>query len=384
MTTQITPLAIITYFILYSVLGWMVEVVYQALTKGVVVNRGFLNGPVCPIYGFGVVGIFLTVTFIFGRNISSVSFGAIFLCGIIIATSIELFGGWVLDRCFHARWWDYREKPFNFHGYICLEFSIIWGLGIVLVVREVQPLVRSILAPFLAWRLAPWLVAAACLLYFADFVVSVFIMIGLNKRFAELDELRQRMRVVSDELSSRIGTEALETAQKMDDLKVQTSLVKAELRDALEDNRLELEEARAEMLRAREQRIQSLAQEVEDTVSEMRRIREEKQEALAQDVEAAIEERTRAREQRLEALAQEVENAKAEMRRIREEKREALAQEMDERKRLLEEKKEEFYLAYLQRKHFGFGRVMRAFPQMEHRDYEDVLDELREQFNLRG
>ncbi len=303
MIAQMTYLQIITYFILYSALGWMVEVIYQALAKGIVVNRGFLNGPVCPIYGFGVVGIFITTTFIFGDNISSVNFFAVFLCGMVIATVIEFLGGWVLDRCFHARWWDYREKPFNLHGYICLEFSVIWGLGIVLVVREIQPLVRHLLMPFLKWEMSSWIVAAICLLYLADFVVSVSIMIGLNQRFAELNELQQRMRVVSNELSTRIGNEALEKAQKMDQFKLQTSLAKSELRDSLGDNRIELED---------------------------------------------------------------------------------LIREMEERKHLFEAKKEEFYMAYLQRKHFGFGRVMRAFPEMRHRDYGELLQELRNQINLRG
>ena len=53
--------------------------------------------------------------------------GMIFLFGIVLATAVELVAGWLLDVCFHARWWDYSNKPLNFHGYICLEFSLIWG-----------------------------------------------------------------------------------------------------------------------------------------------------------------------------------------------------------------------------------------------------------------
>ncbi len=291
---QMTLLEITSYFIIYSFLGWVLEVVYQALTKGLVVNRGFLNGPVCPIYGFGMVGIFVLMQSISDENIQEMNFWALFLTGLILATSIELFGGWVLDKCFHARWWDYSAKPFNFHGYICLEFSIIWGLGIVFVVREVQPFVRHLLHPILQFRFIIPILVILYIAYFADFIVSVFIMIGLNKQFAELDEMRTKMRAVSNEMSERIGTSALETAQRIDNAKLQTYLAKAELERLSEMTPEELEEER-------------------------NRIKE-----------------------------------------------------------LLEKRKAEFNAKFKRRKHFGFGRVIRAFPQLEFHRYKDLWEAIRE------
>lgn len=88
-----TIVQIAWYFLIYSFLGWVVEVVYQALEKGLVVNRGFLNGPVCPIYGFGVVGLFLLMDAVSTRNLQALSLWEIFICGALLATLIELIGG---------------------------------------------------------------------------------------------------------------------------------------------------------------------------------------------------------------------------------------------------------------------------------------------------
>ena len=109
------------YFLIYSFGGWALEVVYHAVACGKVINRGFLNGPVCPVYGFGVLSVFAMINTIQGGGYL-MNDGMIFLFGVILATAVELIAGWLLDVCFHARWWDYSSKPLNLHGYICLEF----------------------------------------------------------------------------------------------------------------------------------------------------------------------------------------------------------------------------------------------------------------------
>jgi uncharacterized membrane protein len=115
------------YFVMYSFLGWVVEVAYHAVTQGKVVNRGFLSGPVCPVYGFGMLFVFGVIDLVSGTTVSGVAranAGVIFVCGMVLASAVEFIGGWALYHAFHARWWDYRGKPFNLGGYICLEFSI--------------------------------------------------------------------------------------------------------------------------------------------------------------------------------------------------------------------------------------------------------------------
>ena len=125
MICGMTYFQICLYFLFYSFGGWVVEVIFHAVTLGKVINRGFLNGPVCPVYGFGVLSVFALLNTLQSGG-HQMSEGMIFLFGIVLATAVELVAGWLLDVCFHARWWDYSNKPLNFHGYICLEFSLIW------------------------------------------------------------------------------------------------------------------------------------------------------------------------------------------------------------------------------------------------------------------
>ena len=117
----LTLYEVFAYFFCYSFLGWVTEVAFHAVTQGKFVNRGFLNGPVCPIYGTGMVAVLL----ILGENISRA--WLVFLVGVGLPTLIELITGWVLERFFHNKWWDYSSRRFNLKGYICLEFSILWG-----------------------------------------------------------------------------------------------------------------------------------------------------------------------------------------------------------------------------------------------------------------
>ena len=139
----------LAYFLIYSFLGWCCEVIYCTLNSGTFVNRGFLNGPYCPIYGFGMVGILALLEPVFDNM------PLLFLGATLITSSIELAGGWILYKLFHARWWDYSKKPFNLGGYICAEFSLIWGLATLGVIKFLHPvvtlLVTRMIPDFLKW-----------------------------------------------------------------------------------------------------------------------------------------------------------------------------------------------------------------------------------------
>ena len=238
---------VLEYFLVYSFLGWCTEVAYQAVKKGEVINRGFLNGPVCPIYGFGVLAVFRMLEAAGEGSLPEQNAFKVFCFGVVLATAIELFGGWLLDRLFHARWWDYSDRPFNLHGYICLEFSIIWGLGILLVVRGVNPAVTHALS-LVPVRVGWILIAVFMIVFTADVMISVMVMTGLNKRMAEIDEMREKMRVVSNDLSERIGTRAIGTAQHIDEAKVQASLAKTEARARVDQKRDEYEARRRDLI----------------------------------------------------------------------------------------------------------------------------------------
>ena len=224
-----TPYQIFWYFLLYAFLGWVLEVVYHAVTYGEVVNRGFLNGPVCPIYGVGVCAIFALGGLVYQGGVGE-SYGAVlFIGGTILATLVELIGGWALDKLFHARWWDYSKKPLNFHGYICLEFSLIWGLGITFVVRVLHPFLDDLIVARIPEKYGWPMLLFMGALFIADLAVTVATVRGLNKKLQALDEIRASMRAGSDSLSESLGEMSIKAAQRIGDEKVQMALARAEL-----------------------------------------------------------------------------------------------------------------------------------------------------------
>ncbi len=224
------------YFIVYSFIGWCVEVIYHAVSQGRILNRGFLNGPVCPIYGFGMLAVLASGNALAsGGDVTTMNAGVIFLGGMVLATTVELIGGWALDTFFHARWWDYSQVPFNFRGYICLKFSIYWGLGAIIVVRVVHPMIAASPAWLIPGRIGWPVLALLCAVYLADFLVTVATVRGLNKRLARLDDLSRQMRLLSDAMSESLGESSLKTAQAIGEGRVQASLARMELRDQAEE-----------------------------------------------------------------------------------------------------------------------------------------------------
>ena len=126
MICGMTYFQICLYFLVYSFGGWVVEVIFHAVALGKVINRGFLNGPVCPVYGFGVLSVFALLNTIQSGG-HQMSEGMIFVFGFVLATAVELIAGWMLDVCFHARWWDYSKKKFNINGRIIFMDISAWS-----------------------------------------------------------------------------------------------------------------------------------------------------------------------------------------------------------------------------------------------------------------
>ena len=135
------------WFFVYGCIGWCVEVGFAAVKEHRLVNRGFLCGPICPIYGFGMVALVNSVKLLPQRDTQNISAGTVFVVGMVLTTAIELIGGWTLFQIFHIRWWDYSQRKFNLGGYICPLFSLLWGLGSVLMVKVVHPFFVRAAAP---------------------------------------------------------------------------------------------------------------------------------------------------------------------------------------------------------------------------------------------
>ena len=230
------PLQLLLYFFLYAFLGWCAEVAFAAVTTRQLVNRGFLNGPQCPIYGFGMVALLVTLG-PWRQNLPAVFFGSM-----VLATLVELVGGWLLYRLFHTRWWDYTNQRWNLGGYICPKFSLLWGLGGAVMLTVVHPLLAR---PVQHIPRGALLAADLVLLagFLADTAISFAQAAGLTRQLRSLDELGSGIRRLSDRMTEHIGTRAMTADTLLDEQKLQLMLAAMEGRDnaaALREQLLEL------------------------------------------------------------------------------------------------------------------------------------------------
>ena len=215
---------ILAFFLIYSCLGWCVEVVYAAATTGQLVNRGFLNGPVCPIYGFGMILVLFFLTPLEDNLL------LLYLGGVILPSALELVGGWALYKLYRTRWWDYTDRPFNIGGYVCLEFSLMWGVGAMVMVKVIHPTIAAlvnIIPPLVGFVLMCLLYAV----YAADVVATAIAASDLARELDALEKVADSMHAVSDAMTELLGTTALDMDQKMDESRLQLKLAAAEARD---------------------------------------------------------------------------------------------------------------------------------------------------------
>lgn len=202
---------IMLYFLLYSIIGYMAEVIFAALVLGKFVNRGFLNGPWCPIYGFGVLIVALTL-----KPISS-SLIMLFIGSMLVTSAIELVTGFVLEKVFHQKWWDYSEDPFNLGGYICLKFSLLWGIACVFVVRLIFPFTDWI-ASLLRNKLGAVLLFALLALMISDLIVTVVTIAGIKKKLRLMTSIAAKLKENSNNVGGFLSEETLELKKKFDQL----------------------------------------------------------------------------------------------------------------------------------------------------------------------
>ena len=126
---------IILYFFIYSFFGWCLETIYAFMVFGHFVKRGFLYGPICPIYGFGAVLLIINLEKIKGNNFVK------FLVAMIIFSLFEFLASWILETLFNQRWWDYSDQFMNLQGRICIIFSLLWGTIGVLFSNTIHPFI---------------------------------------------------------------------------------------------------------------------------------------------------------------------------------------------------------------------------------------------------
>lgn len=221
---------LIWFFLIYSFLGWCTEVAYAGMNTGKFVNRGFLNGPVCPIYGTGVVIVVICLTPL-QENL------AVLFAGSVILTSLlEYVTGFILEKVFHDKWWDYSQVPFNLNGYICLKFSILWGLACVLVMNVIQPLIASLVRhipnPF-----GLILMGVLCLAFAADAAVTVASILKWKRAERNLEEVALSLKKISDAIGENIFTGVSVTMERTEDARKELEEKSREFRQSVEEQK---------------------------------------------------------------------------------------------------------------------------------------------------
>ncbi|NLU24519.1 MAG: hypothetical protein GXW99_07400 [Clostridiales bacterium] len=232
---------IVWMFFLYAFLGWCTEVAYAAVRRGKFVNRGFLNGPVCPIYGFGLVIVIGLLAPLSDRLL------LLFLGSVILTSALEFITGWALEKLFHAKWWDYSQNKFNIKGYVCLEFSLVWGLAATFIVRIIHPMIYGLITKFprLPGHILLYVFLAMIL---ADLAATLVAIRHLQSRLKLLMSLAQEIHETSDRIGDSISGTVLNIKEYAEDVQDRYGEL-AEMKKAHRAEEKELQEAHQEQER---------------------------------------------------------------------------------------------------------------------------------------
>ena len=248
-------ISVILYFIIYSFLGWCCETVYCSILQKKFVNRGFLYGPLCPIYGCGALLVLYLL-----RDVRA-SILPLFLSGMVVTTILEYLTSVLLEKLFHMKWWDYSAMPFNINGRVCLLNSCEFGALSVFVVMVLHPAVTRLVGriPGPVQLLLAGLLSAVILTDPIYTIPGIQILKGkLDDIYLQIDEIRLK----TEEGAQRLR---LAVAEKQDEVRETWYSRTDELKDALS--------ARAEILMRdlelyREERASS--GELQKTIEEAR------------------------------------------------------------------------------------------------------------------
>ena len=247
-------------FLIYSTLGWCGEMIYCSIgQRRLCEKRGFLNGFLCPIYGFGAL---LVLWALRGGCESPV---LTFFFGALLTSAVEYFTSYLMEKLFHMRWWDYSRYKFQIHGRVCLLNSTLFGLLCVALCHLVHPEVMKLIRFLMARHIALPLAAALFALFTADVVLSVRSAIQIGNRLEKLqalqDELQEKLEELANEQRRRAESRKAERQERLEDLREKVSADLAERRAQREQLLREGREALADLGEEYRERWEALRSE---------------------------------------------------------------------------------------------------------------------------
>lgn len=181
-------------FILFSFIGWISEVIYVGVTSAhKFVNRGFLHGPLCPVYGFGGVVILMLPPSLYATWIP------LFFASMILCTIVEYFVSWLMEKLFHTRWWDYSHYKIQLNGRICLLNSIFFGFLGVVVIHFVYPFMIDLLN-----SLGQKVINVSGVIILSVLSVDIFFTV---RKLVDFANVMKKLKELGETLNSHYGQE---------------------------------------------------------------------------------------------------------------------------------------------------------------------------------
>ena len=206
-------------FMIYSFMGWVYETMFCTIKGGKWENRGFLYGPGCPIYGIGAVTISVIMQLTVGNGIALRAW-QVFLISVLGSAVLEYTTSWVLEKMFHAAWWDYSDWPLNLHGRICLFASLGFGVGGLLTVYVIAPFTVNAVN-YIQQIVLEFLALLFLFVFAVDLTLTVTILLHFDLLVAQIDDsFNQRMETIVDatvQQSSRIKKTIIRTGQTVNE-----------------------------------------------------------------------------------------------------------------------------------------------------------------------
>ena len=164
-------------FIIYSTMGWIMEVINQIINQKKIVNRGFLIGPYCPIYGCGAI----LITLLLNKYLDD--WIVLFIMIVLLCGTLEYLTSYFMEKVFHLRWWDYSNEQFNINGRVCLKTIIPFGILGIMIMYITNPFLMKILN-MLSIKALNIMSYGLMIIFFIDFIISIITIITIKKTTA--------------------------------------------------------------------------------------------------------------------------------------------------------------------------------------------------------
>lgn len=221
-------------FFIYGFAGWCVEVIFHAANKGIFINRGFLIGPICPIYGYGLVAVIWALTPI-KDNVFLVYIGSVIICSVF-----ELIVGWASEKFMHTRLWDYSDNAFNIGGYVCLKFSLLWGVGCLCILYIFHPMAMKLvdLIRSIPHTHGNVLLGALSAMLLADLGITGVNALKLDAHMRAIDEVAKALERVSYGIGDGLTDETIRVQERREDAQEDAARLRERLKALLEERNL--------------------------------------------------------------------------------------------------------------------------------------------------